>query len=209
MRLFFAVALPDTVRERLAALVGELREKAPSAPVSWVVPQNLHLTLKFLGEVEDATVPTLKEAAAQVAARMAPFRLVAERIGTFGGRASPRVVWVGVREDDGFHALARVAEALDRVVVPLGVPPDKHPTFKAHITLGRARDGRAPRGRSRGRPKKGEGDLGALVKALDERREFAAGDFAVDRFVLYESRLGGPRPPEYVETVGFDLSGKE
>ncbi len=198
MRLFFAVALPDAVREKLAALEEALGKNSPGAPVSWVVPANIHLTLRFLGEVQDTLLPRLTEAARAVAATVPPFSLVLEKVGTFGGRASPRVVWVGVRDDAGKARLREVAEGLERAARRLGFAAEERP-FSAHATLARIRDGR-----SRGR--KGEKSaLAPLVAAIDGQSSFSAGALSVSRFVLYESRMQGPRPPEYVEVESFEL----
>ncbi|MBI3724020.1 RNA 2',3'-cyclic phosphodiesterase, partial [bacterium] len=113
MRLFFAVALPDAVRERLAGLVSELKEKVPDAPVGWVVSGNVHLTLRFLGDVDDATLPRLVAAGEEAARAAAPLELELAGVGTFGGRASPRVIWIGITEGDGLASLKKIAEGLE------------------------------------------------------------------------------------------------
>ncbi len=194
MRLFFAVALPDAVRQKLAALEKDLREQAPKAPVSWVVPENIHLTLRFLGEVSDAKLPRVKDSGFGVAATVPRFSLVLEKVGTFGGKASPRVIWVGLRHDDGREKLAKIAEGLERAARKLGFQAEDRP-FSAHATLGRVRDFKARR------------ELEPLVSALEARKDFDAGTVNVESFVLYESRLQGPRPPEYVPVETYALQG--
>ena len=194
MRLFFAVALPDAVRQKLATFESDLRQQAPKAPVSWVVPENIHLTLRFLGEVPEARIENVKDAGHGVAATVAPFALVLEHVGTFGGKASPRVIWVGLRDDDGKAKLRQVAEGLERAARKLGFQAEDRP-FAAHATLGRVRDFKARR------------DLAPLVEALDARKDFEAGSFPVASFVLYESRMQGPRPPEYVPLETYALQG--
>src|SRR5207248_1568292 len=93
-RLFVAVDLGAEVRRALEALEGELRPQARDA--RWVAPENAHLTLAFLGGMEEAAVPGLSEALGQVAARAAPFQLLVQGGGAFGTSKKPRVLWVGV-----------------------------------------------------------------------------------------------------------------
>lgn len=207
MRLFFAVALPDTVREKLAALEESLRDQAPGAPVSWVVPQNIHLTLRFLGDTDERLLPRLREEAGSVAGAVPPFSLVLEKVGTFGGRSSPRVVWVGVRDDAGKAHLRVLGEGLERAARKLGFTPEER-AFSAHATLGRIRDARGKVTTLKGR-RRPAGGLETLVAGLEKVRDFEAGTFEVTRFVLYESRMQGPRPPEYVEVESFQLQGME
>lgn len=192
MRLFFAVALPDTIREKLSALERSLGKKAPGAPVGWVVPQNIHLTLRFLGETDERLIPRVREAGGAVAGTFPPFSLVLEKVGSFGGRASPRVVWVGVRDDAGMARLREVAEGLERSVRQLGFAAESRP-FAAHATIGRVKPG----------PTK------PLVAALEAHKDFEGGALAVDRFVLYESRMRGGRPPEYSQVESFPLQGQD
>src|SRR3712207_4997982 len=83
LRLFFAVELPRYVRDEAAAHAGRLRREFPAARASWPRSESLHLTLKFLGEVEAIRLDALWNAAAAAAARVAPFRLTVEGAGTF------------------------------------------------------------------------------------------------------------------------------
>ncbi|MEZ0230782.1 MAG: RNA 2',3'-cyclic phosphodiesterase [Planctomycetota bacterium] len=190
MRLFFAVALTDTIRDKLAALEESLRGKAPEAPVGWVVPQNIHLTLRFLGETDERLLPRLKEVAGAVAATVPKFSLQLEKVGTFGGRSSPRTVWVGVRDDAGKARLRELAEGLERAVQKLGFTPENRP-FAAHATLGRVK----------AKPDK------KFVATLEAAKSFEAGTLEVGRFVLYESHMRGGKPPEYVEVESYELQG--
>ena len=202
VRLFFALPLPPAARDELAALATALDERAPDAGVGWVPAENMHLTLRFLDEVADDVVPALHEAAREAAAGAPRFRVSLEGVGTFGGR-QPRVIWVGLKDDAGKTALVSLAAALERKVRATGFAPADH-AFSAHATLGRIRGERGPRKpapRAKGKPK----GLDALVDAVAKTR-FGPLEVAVDRFVLYESRLHGSRHPEYVETASFALA---
>ena len=192
MRLFFAVPFPDEVRARLAELISELRGRAGDAPVGWVEAPNLHLTLRFLGPVADEVVPALRAAATAVAGKTPAFELVLEGMGTFGGR-TPRVLWVGVRDDSGRQRVGELVSELEREVNALGFESEGRP-WAAHVTLGRVTEQRG---------------LERLVKAIESQKACALGPLDVPRFVLYESRMQGPRPPKYAEVASFPLQGKK
>lgn len=136
MRLFVAVHLPAEIKERLALVQDRLR--LSRADVSWVKPGSLHITLKFLGEVEPGRLDRIGVALADAARHMTPFSLAVGGVGTFGGRV-PRVVWVGVQAgSEPLRDLAcRVEDSLSR----LGFPREKR-GFTAHFTLGRLRSPR-------------------------------------------------------------------
>lgn len=110
----------------------------PLFGVRWVQPESLHLTLKFLGDAPAEQVPELTDALLPVVAarRSEPFSLAG--VGLFPNLRRPNVLWVGVRE--GGEWLAELAAALDAALVPLGFPPEGR-AFRAHITLGRVRQG--------------------------------------------------------------------
>ena len=125
MRLFFAINLPAEEQDRLHRATARLR--AADLPVRWVPPQNLHVTLRFLGSVAGQLVAGVQEAGARAAAGIAPFDTRLGGIGAFPNTRRPRVIWVGVQK----------AEPL------LGFAPEDR-AFQPHITLGRVRDGARP-----------------------------------------------------------------
>jgi recombination protein RecA len=133
-----AVLLPDGVRARVAATAAELREGA--AAISWVRPENLHLTLRFLGVVDEAGLARVREALEEAAAWTAPFAVRLGGLGGFPSPRAPRVVWVGV--EAGAEALAMLHARVESALAARGIPRETRP-FHAHVTLGRARD---PRG---------------------------------------------------------------
>ena len=137
VRAFVAILLADAVRERLAAEVERLRPLARE--VAWVGRDNFHVTLKFLGGVEAARLDAIAAALADAARAAGPFDLGVSDLGAFPSRTRPRVLWAGI--DDGAAATATLAGHVDRVLAPLGFPPEGR-VFSAHVTLGRVR---APR----------------------------------------------------------------
>ncbi|XXF77361.1 RNA 2',3'-cyclic phosphodiesterase [Myxococcaceae bacterium GXIMD 01537] len=174
MRLFVAVVLGEAVEAHGVAAIERLRPRAPHA--RFVKAEGLHLTLSFLGEVDPARLPELREALARVAPRHAPLTLSIGGGGTFGAPSHPRVLWAGVGGDvKALQALqADVAGALEA----LGFPRDER-AYSPHLTLARAK---TPRG---------DAALGACAHALHGA---TWGEAPVDRLILFESRGGHYHP---------------
>lgn len=145
-RLFAALELPAALTETLAALSARLREQMPPRRVRWVEPRNIHLTLKFYGEVKAEAVTSLQESLTRATAGHAPLTLALGGLGLFPNAVRPRVVWVGLTGDvEGLRALQT---AIEQGAVPLGFPPEAR-AFAPHLTLGRVTDGLRPTDRPR------------------------------------------------------------
>jgi RNA 2',3'-cyclic 3'-phosphodiesterase len=141
MRLFFAVEPDAGARRAAAALVAPLRARTGARSVRWVREENLHVTLRFLGDVEPTRVPELAAAVTAALAPLAPFALRLGPPRAFPTRR-PRLVVLDVEPPE---PLAALAAAVERGVVAAGFPPEPRP-FRAHLTLGRVKGpGRAPR----------------------------------------------------------------
>jgi 2'-5' RNA ligase len=135
MRLFVALELPEIHRASLAGVC----ESGRRGGVRWVPAENVHLTLKFLGEVDDRLLPEVEAALATAARAARPFALSLEGGGCFPNARSPSVIWVGVAE--GADAARELAGAVTRALRPLGFAPEKR-GFKPHLTIGRPKDPR-------------------------------------------------------------------
>jgi 2'-5' RNA ligase len=140
-RLFVAVAPPDPVRRRIAAIAEELRRVAgpAAAELRWVAPENVHVTLQFLGAVPVDRVVAVQAAVRAVAAAGRPLGLEVQGAGGFPSSRRPRVVWLALGGD--VPAMAKLAADLGRRLAPLGFPPEDR-AFSPHLTLARARDAR-------------------------------------------------------------------
>lgn len=136
MRLFVAIELSENLRRGLVRLQRSLAEFDPV--VRWAGAEQLHLTLKFLGEVPDADVPQVTAALATAAAGAAPMTLTTAPAGCFPPRGKVRVVWVGLA---GGQALADCQRAVEDALANAGFPREERP-FSPHLTLGRVREGR-------------------------------------------------------------------
>lgn len=133
MRLFVAIEFPRDVRRELWADTAPLREEP--FPVRWVGEDRLHLTLKFLGEVEEGRVDDVAGALARAARPSRPFALRVEGVGAFPSLERPRVVWLGV-EAPG--ELASVQTRVEEELAELGFDRERR-DFHPHVTLGRVR----------------------------------------------------------------------
>lgn len=173
-RLFVAVEIPEEIRWTLAREQDRL--KRCGARVGWVAPENLHLTLVFLGDTFVGRLPELTAALDAAAAETVPFEFEIAGLGAFGSPRSPRVIWAGVTgpppELTALHA--RVTEALSACGVRLESRP-----FAAHLTLGRVRSSKG---------------AGALTGALSSPNVPAVGRAAVRRMLLMRSVLGRAGP---------------
>lgn len=177
IRLFLGLALPGHIRAPLAGLCGGI----PAA--RWVAPENLHLTLRFIGEVEQETAHEITAHLARV--KEAPFDLTLKGVGYFGSPRRIRSLWVGVGPSPPLMALR---EKIETSLQRAGLAPEGR-NFTPHITLARFKFGTRSR----------------LEDYLSGNALFAAGLFTVDGFVLFSSRLGAKGATYTIEEV-FPLS---
>ena len=177
MRLFVALSLPETVRDRLAGL----SQGIPSA--KWVAPENLHLTLRFIGEVDHAQADDIHDALGRIDCEAFPLTLTG--LDTFGEGRKVRQLWAGV---DSGPALQRLQSKVELAVQRAGFPPERR-KFKPHVTLARFKTSPGPK-------------LGEFVQQHGLLR---VGPVPVDHFVLYSSQLS-PGGPIYREEASYGLS---
>jgi 2'-5' RNA ligase len=135
IRCFVAIELPEELKLELAKLQSQLKA-ASRASVKWVDTKGIHLTLKFLGNVEPKRIPTIVGAVAQASRGITPFRLELAGTGVFPGQKQPRVAWVGLKGD--VQTVVRLQEQLEAALVALGFLSEAR-SFTPHITLGRVR----------------------------------------------------------------------
>jgi 2'-5' RNA ligase len=139
LRTFIAIDLGKTIRDRCLALQETLARGG--AEVKWVEEENLHLTLLFLGEVEDRNLPALCQAVADCCALHNPFTLSVETVGCFPNPRRPRVVWVGV--GTGSAEVCALHDGLEPPLLDLGCYRREERIYTPHITLGRIRGERS------------------------------------------------------------------
>ncbi len=136
MRAFFCIELEDELKGKLDAITQALKRRC-AARVSWVRQENLHITLKFLGEIAPEQVGPLRAAAEQVVDGLEPFEILLDRLGAFPELARPRVIWVGSSSPP--PQIQKLHEALERELEGLGFPREGKP-YTPHVTLGRVKE---------------------------------------------------------------------
>jgi 2'-5' RNA ligase len=141
IRSFIALDLPASTKKVLEETSQRLRDQVPHSSVRWSRISNLHLTLQFLGNVDETDLPPIKAALAEVGQQHAPFAFAVGGLGCFPKLKSPRVVWVGVQEETG--ALLALQRDVEKSLVPLGFKPERR-AFRPHLTLGRVRRNARP-----------------------------------------------------------------
>lgn len=133
IRSFIALELSEDLREQLTSLLKRLRQT--NAAVKWVEPENLHLTLKFLGEVPEEQIEAIVEALRTVAQRTELFLFTARGVGGFPDLRRPRVLWVGV---EAAQPLMRLQKLVEGAMEQLGFAPERR-AYHPHIALGRVK----------------------------------------------------------------------
>jgi 2'-5' RNA ligase len=136
VRAFVAIELPEPIKAILSQLQNELK-KNKIAPVKWVAPEGIHLTLKFLGNVDAGEIPKLSEALSEAVKGVVSFNLELGNPGAFPNIHSPRVVWVGLAGE--LEWLRSLNNNIERVLIPLGFSAEQR-AFSPHLTLGRVRE---------------------------------------------------------------------
>ncbi len=183
MRTFIAVDLTDEIRAALAVEQSRLKAACASNPdIRWTRPEGLHLTLKFLGEVEKPRV-TSAIAALQGLGNFDSFTVEVKGFGFFPDARRPRVFWVGLQAP---AALSELAARVEAAIEPLGFSREQRP-FKPHLTLARFDRPQPPT---------------ALRKAIEGSSPNSFGCFEVREFLLFESRLQ-PGGAQYVKLARF------
>ena len=134
MRTFIAIELSSEIKESLAQAQSHL--KYAGADVKWVTPENIHLTLKFLGEIPEEKCENVKAALDEIAKTTASFELSIKDIGAFPNIEFPRVIWIGL--DKGAKESTELAAKVDEALSKLGFAKETRP-FAAHLTIGRIR----------------------------------------------------------------------
>jgi 2'-5' RNA ligase len=175
LRCFIAIEIPDAVKKEIAEVADILKKY--DADIKWVAVENLHVTLKFLGNTPEKSLPEIRESLLKAVSLFQSFYIKINGTGVFPNRKFPRVIWIGV--EDG-ETLPKLASDIDISVSLLGYKKEER-EFKPHLTLGRVRS------------RKG---TASVVNELDNFRDKEFGNFVVDRIRLMRSELK-PKGPEY------------
>ena len=184
MRTFISVELPDEVREKISGAVEAL--KKVNAAVKWVEPKNLHITLKFLGEVPEGEIDNLKDRVAEAVKGKKSFPAEFSGVGTFPEGRKPRVIWAGTAK--GGKEQEEIAASLEKALSKAGFREEER-GFKPHITIGRVKEGK---------------NLDALLGEIEKMKGKPFGGMMVEDINLMKSRLS-PKGPIYEEVKSIRL----
>lgn len=168
MRTFVAIELPAQIKEQIASVQAEL--KKTSAQVSWVKPDNIHVTLKFLGEVSEEKIDAVYSATQVGCQGRKTFRISLKGLGGFPNLKRPRVIWVGTSQ--GEKELVDLQSRIETELEKKGFPKEER-KFTPHFTIGRIK---FPKG------------IETLSEKV-ERAEFATPEFEVKEIVIMQSQL--------------------
>jgi 2'-5' RNA ligase len=189
-RLFVAISIPERIRREIFRVQQELEPLTPRGAVRWTRPDQIHLTLRFLGDVPAARLEALKESLGAVCRGVRPLRLRAEGIGFFPNDHSPRVIWVGVNEAEGLLVdLQRRIETAARSFTAESSPE----TFVGHATLGRCKSFRPS-------------DLEKLLAQVRVSQGRAFGEWTAPAVEIIRSQLS-PAGALYTVLAALPLTG--
>jgi RNA 2',3'-cyclic 3'-phosphodiesterase len=187
-RTFIGVDIGDAIRASASALIKELAKTG--AGVKWVSPESMHLTLLFLGEVDDRELHPVCKAVKEVAAGEPPFPLRVSGLGAFPTTRRPKVLWAGLV--DGVEPLQRLNAALEERMLDLGCYRKEERGYTPHLTLGRV---------------KGDADSFAIAAEIPKRLAWEGGRFAVDEVLVFSSEMERDGPV-YTVIGRAPLTGK-
>jgi len=175
MRTFVGVALDDSIRRKIVAL--QLEFANTGARVKWVEPENLHVTMLFLGEVDAREVLQVCKTVGRVAANVPTFPMAVAGVGGFPNLRRPRTLWIGVEE--GAAELVRLHDEMELELRKLGGYRREDRQFTPHITLGRV---------------KGDDVVPELRDALTRQRDWSGGSMIVHDVHVMSSELAADGP---------------
>jgi RNA 2',3'-cyclic 3'-phosphodiesterase len=180
LRAFIALEIPAEIRSTIARSLAPLQKALPGAIVRWVAAQNLHLTLKFLGEVSPASLQQLAEVLREETCAHEAFTISLKGMGAFPSTSRARILWMGLEAPP---TLKQLALGIESVAARLGFAAEQRP-FNPHLTVGRVRQNVPP------------SDLQRLQSVLNDYPIDVIGSFLVDAVAIIRSDLQ-PRGPVY------------
>ncbi|MFQ5824091.1 MAG: RNA 2',3'-cyclic phosphodiesterase [bacterium] len=169
IRTFIAIEIPDSIHQKIANLQNELELKKEKARISWTKPGNIHLTIKFLGNVEESRINSVAEAVESAVQPFSPFNFLVNNFGAFPNFRRPRVLWIGI-ENPTFQ-LIQIAQNIDDELSKIGFPREKR-KFSPHLTVARVKS-----------------SLSQNFVQLLQKESFEGGEVSVEEVVVMKSDL--------------------
>lgn len=169
IRTFIAIEIPEPIKKSIAKIQDELIREG--AHIAWVKPQKIHITLKFLGAVEEKLIDNMATALTEIAHQTRPFVVQVHGIGAFPNLKRPKVIWIGAVSEN--KALENLASTIDAQFNQFGFEKEMRP-FRAHLTLGRV---------------KGMRGIDSVMKKVENNKDYEGGNFTPAQLVIMKSDL--------------------
>jgi 2'-5' RNA ligase len=174
-RVFIAIELPSLIRRQIKEHIDQLRSRFPHVRASWSREDNLHLTLKFLGEIPISRIPALSESCSEAIEQIEPFDLTVRGCGTFPAHGKPKVLWIGIEDTDAeaqTSPLHKLHAAVENSCAAFGFEREVRP-YHPHLTIARIREANDSR----------------VLAEHHRQTEFATPTFTVSQIVVFSSQL--------------------
>ncbi len=189
LRTFVAVEFPSDVITRIARITTYLQTQTPGKALKWVTPQNLHLTLKFLGDTRESKIPELVHCIQDAFQSQSPFIITIEGLGMYPNASQPRVVWLGIKDAGKLrqlhHDLAKALKGFD--------PEPEKRSFSPHLTIARIRQNVS------------RDVVQQVGETLSQFKVDSLGSFEVQTVQLFKSELT-PQGPIYTSLFSLPLN---
>lgn len=189
IRSFLAVEIPLSNKEKILKLINSFNEKSGSL-IKWVSKDNLHITLKFIGELNTDHISTIQNSLTERLSSVPAFDIHINGLGVFPNSRKPRIFWLGFDQNKN---LERIVSSIENCAVNLGYEADDKP-FSPHLTIGRARRDIS------------SGDLIAFTKNFQDHKLEVIPDFKVNYVTLFKSELNR-EGPLYSQLFRVSLAG--
>ena len=169
VRTFIAIEIPSDIIEKISNFQDILKKE--QASIRWIKSSNIHITLKFLGNVLEEKIDAIANAVEVAVQLIKPFTIEISKIGTFPNERRPRIIWIGAQSGD--ELLKLLAKNIDNEVHKLGFEKEKR-SYKAHLTIGRVKQDK---------------NIAGVIHRLNNNENLHAGSFIADEVVVMRSDL--------------------
>lgn len=187
VRAFISINLAGSLHRTLTEVIEKF--SAARASVKWVEPENAHLTLKFLGNVEEERLPEVFDACEQAVKGIGPIDMEVRAVGCFPNKNRPRIVWLGIEK--GAERVKELQRRVESELERIGFPKEDR-EFKTHLTIGRV---------------KGKQGISRLCQLLEEERNIFLGSMRTEKVSVMKSQTL-PKGPVYTELRAVALEGE-
>ncbi len=169
-RSFLAFELNEEIKNIVSGTIREIKPLMPD--IRWIRPENIHMTVVFMGDIDYSCIDPIDKAARNICKRYTPFQICLNGIGIFGTRRNPRVIWIGL--DGDIREIDNLKNDFNKALKPLGIKQENRP-FKPHLTIGRFK-------------KQHRGFLG-INRILDKYKNLRTSKYTQKTLTMYKSEL--------------------